>query len=119
MEAVFSTYLSAFGFTLGKIHRMGSDKDIPSAIAVLRGLKATSPALPETLSGFLEESGFVVPPERWVDAKLDWLRKQNLVLRRDDGCYVLTEPGLRVVPHGKGSSSSDVQRALALARRKW
>jgi hypothetical protein len=119
MEKAFSEYLRVFGLTLGKIHHTGFDKELPSPLAVLRALKATSPSLPEAISGILEGAGFLVPPKRWMDAKLDWLRKQHLVLRRNDGCYVMTESGLRVIPHGQGSSSSDVQRALALARRKW
>ena len=119
MEVVFSEYLKVFGLTLGKIHRPGLERELPSALAVLRALKATSPSPPEMVSEFLEGAGFLVPPKRWMDAKLDWLRKQQLILRRQDGCYVMTETGLRLVPHGKGSSSSDVQRALALARRKW
>jgi hypothetical protein len=119
MEQALSEYLKVFSLTLGKIHRTGLDKEVPSLLALLRALKTTSPSLPETISGILEGAGFLVPPKRWMEAKLDWLRKQHLILRRKDGCYVMTESGLRVVPHGQGSSSSDVQRALALARRKW
>jgi len=39
--------------------------------------------------------------------------------QKSTGTYVLTDSALGVVPAGARYTSSDIDRALALGRRKW
>lgn len=93
--------------------------DTPTNPMIIRRLKVISPATTEELAESLSGAGVKIPNVRWLQSKLDALRKQGLVVRSKTGVYCLTELGLSVVPHGKNRNSSDIDRALALARRKW
>jgi hypothetical protein len=98
---------------------LGETEELPTNPTILRSLKIYSPALVEELAGHLRSSGSLVPHVRWLETKLDTLRRNGLVSRSSDGKYSLTELALSTVPYGRSRSSSDVERALALGRRKW
>ena len=119
VKSAVLAYLATFDLELGVIRLADSSAPLPSLMAILRALKTESPALPEELALKLTTLGFTVPSTRWVAKMLDSLRRRNRALRRRDGSYVLTQDGLDLVPHGRGSQGSDVARALALGRRKW
>jgi len=84
---------------------------------VLAILRQLAPADVSTLAGKLADQGFSIPSLDWVNRCLDSMRKSNLVLRRRDGCYVLTMEALRRLGTRKDRRSPDVRRLLALARR--
>lgn len=93
--------------------------ELPTNLAILRSLKIYAPVSVQALADALIQRGAVIPQVRWLQTKLDTMRKAGTVLRLEDGEYILTELGLSSVPTSKNRSSSDVERALALGRRKW
>lgn len=90
----------------------------PSTTAILRSIKVHAPASLATVNQDLIRRGFSCPSEKWLSYKLDVARKRGLLLRDQDGRFLLTASGLEVVPWSRTASSSDVDRMLALARRK-
>ena len=97
----------------------GDSVDLPSNPVILRKLKVLAPITTQRLAEALRAAGSTVPDLRWLQSKLDTLRKHGLLIRSKAGEYCLTELGLGAVPHGPNRLSSDVERALALGRRKW
>ncbi len=97
----------------------GAGADTPTNPMILRRLKIVAPATTEQLAEALSAAGATIPETRWLQSKLDTLRKQGFVARSNAGTYCLTELGLSLVPHSRNRSSSDIDRALALGRRKW
>lgn len=90
----------------------------PSVAAVLRSVKVHAPASLEAIMADLGKRGFSCPSQNWLSYKLDGARKRGLVVRDHAGRFTLTGEGLDVVPKTRTASSSDVERMLALARRK-
>ncbi|MHB1079737.1 MAG: hypothetical protein ACYC67_10050 [Prosthecobacter sp.] len=97
----------------------GASASLPSGLVILRRIKVNAPITREVLAERLISAGSTIPDVRWLQRRLDKLRKQGLVHREASGDYCLTEAALATVPHGKGRSSSDIERALALGMRKW
>lgn len=92
----------------------------PSTIAILRSVKILAPVSLEGLADDLRKRGMPSPSDRWLAGRLDSARKRALLVRQKIGTYVLTAAGLQVVPHTRSGSSSDVDRMLAMAkRRQW
>lgn len=112
-------YLELFDKKLRFIHWSGEKKEKPSNPIILRAVKTAAPAEVAEIQKIIEMKGLFVPSSEWLNGKLDLLRKNDMLLRQQDKTYVLTHKGLRLVPHGNFKSSSDIERALALGRRKW
>jgi hypothetical protein len=112
-------YLELFDLKLAGLHLTGLGRELPSKIVILRAVKASAPSTIDDIKRFLESNGFAVPSFPWLNGKLDVLRKNKMLIRQEDGSYVMTEIGLRFVPHGAFRSSSDIERALVLGRKKW
>ena len=92
----------------------------PSTIAILRSVKTLAPVSLDGIAANLRQRGIPSPSDRWLAGRLDSARKRGLLVRQKAGTYVLTALGLQVVPHTRSGSSSDVDRMLALAkRRQW
>lgn len=92
----------------------------PSTIAILRTVKTLAPVTLDGISANLRSRGMPSPSDRWLAGRLDGARKRGLLVRQKIGTYVLTAAGLHVVPHTRSGSSSDVDRMLAMAkRRQW
>lgn len=119
LSRAISDYFKLYEMEIGHIDWGGMEKEPPSPVAILRAIKKAAPAPVHTIKRLLEDGGFSIPSASWIERKLDVLRKQNTVLRQENGSYVLTDIGLRSVPHGAYRSSSDIERALALGRKKW
>jgi hypothetical protein len=93
--------------------------DLPTNPVVLRNLKIYAPVTTERLAQTLQSKSFLIPSVHWLQVKLDKLRKLELIIRSKEGDYSLTEQGLTATPYGPYRLSSDVDRALALGKRKW
>jgi len=92
----------------------------PSTTAILRTVKTLAPVGLEGIAADLRKRGMPSPSDRWLAGRLDSARKRGLLVRQKIGTYVLTAAGLQVVPHTRSGSSSDVDRMLAMAkRRQW
>lgn len=91
-----------------------------NALDVLRSVKIGQPSTIEDLMSHLTTNGLGVDELKSVNRHLDLLRKSGLVLySTTDKMWRITQQGLSQLPASKSSGSSDVARALALARRRW
>lgn len=97
----------------------GVGANLPSTPVILRRIKVHAPITTDALAQILQSEGLSLPDSRWLQRNLDRLRKQALLSRSKAGKYCLTEKALGVVPRSRNRTSSDVERALALGRRKW
>lgn len=104
----------------GEVHveEMSAELPQPSQLNILKALKLCAPVTVEQLEAYLKEHGFSLPSTRWLSGKLDAARKRDWVVRSNDGRVALTVLGLAVVPASRRRNSSDIERVLALGRRK-
>ena len=118
LETISTELFKVFGFEAPNVV-FANGLELPSNLAILRALKIHAPALVEELLDALRKRQTPVPDIRWLQTKLDTMRKTGLVVRAGSGQYVLTEQALAIVPISKKRASSDVERALALGRVRW
>lgn len=119
IEDHFASLLNEAELQLGVMQWLDSPADLPGLIVLLRRLKALQPV---DLSGITEniQENYSSVTDKWVSHKLDQLRKKGFLLRqKSTGTYVLTDKALKVIPAGARRTSSDIDRALALGKRKW
>lgn len=119
VKGVVEEYLKLTDIEEYTIHWGLGELSLPTTVAILRAIKVTAPAKLDELEINLIENGFCWPSQTWLKNKLDLFRKKGLLIRQQDGSYVLSQETLAKVPHGNFRTSSDVERALALGRRKW
>lgn len=112
-------HLAPSGMSLGDVYIIGASGNSPTKAVILKEAKIRSPVSVKSLGAALVKAGFDVPGDRWLRGKLDLLRKDGLLLWRQDSTYVLSEKGLESVPLVRSRNGSDVARALVLARKKW
>jgi len=116
LRTLAADYLKKANLVLHEVHLAGSY--LPSTAIVLRSVKVVQPATVESVASEISRQGFASVPPRWVKAKLDCLRRGGLVIWQR-GVYSITGAGLLVLPISRSRLSSDVERALALGRRRW
>lgn len=109
-------YLENVGITLHEIYLYGAL--MPSTAMVLRSVKVLQPATSEEVAKYLAKRGFQKVPIRWVKSQLDRLRKKDFITWSNE-TYSITYAGLSSLPIVRGRSSSDIERALALGKRRW
>ncbi|MBS0298712.1 MAG: hypothetical protein JSR32_02070 [Proteobacteria bacterium] len=115
----FSSVLEDADFQLGSLSWRDSPADLPTVIALLRVIKVLQPVSITELIVEVQKSYSSVS-DGWLNHKLDLLRKKGLVLRQKiNNTYVLSGEALSVIPVGARRNSSDIERALALGRKKW
>jgi hypothetical protein len=119
LKEAISEYLKLFSAKLRQLHFGDEEPNVPTSVAILKSIKVFAPVHLHELEANLRTANAILPSASWLRGKLDLLRKQGLILWRQDGQYVVTSSGLAVIPHTKTRTSSDVQRALVLGRRKW
>lgn len=92
--------------------------ELPSLSSLLRKIKVHQPIrMQDLLEDLLPNYASV--SDKWLNRKLDQLRKKGFVRREKNGCYVLSAMALAAIPAGTRYTSSDIERALALGKRKW
>lgn len=109
-------YLEKVGLTLHEIDLQGAS--MPSSAMLLRTIKVLQPTTAEEVAKHLAKRGFYNVPIRWVKSQLDRLRKMDFITWSNK-IYSITFTGLSSLPIMRGRSSSDVERALALGKRRW
>ncbi|MBM2765233.1 hypothetical protein [Burkholderia anthina] len=112
-------FLSALGVAAGNLYLLVPEVRQPNDMEILRALKIKAPLNVGALKIELLAGKDVPIDEKWLNAKLDGLRKKGLVSRIGAGKYLLTEQALGLVPVSRSRRSLDISRALELARRKW
>lgn len=118
LKAAISELLREAKFDAVHIEEISAELPQPSLMNILRGLKSCAPATVDQLVVYLNDHGFSCPSARWLSGKLDGARKRDWVVRSNDGRFALTIEGLGVVPASRRRTSSDIERILALGRRK-
>lgn len=118
IKLFYQETLSNEQYRLGEIHWLGSPDYLPTKLALLRIIKSHQPI---SLNEFLERlrKDYVSVDTKWLKSSLDQLRKKQFIHWQRPGEYVLTYEGLGAIPTGARRSSSDIERALALGRKKW
>jgi len=119
IKAKVARYLRSLNRYIENLHFINTSGNKPSLMAILRVTKTISPAGLDDIELQLHNAGFFKFTKKWLSSQLDLLRKKKLVTYLDNGNYSLTSQALSLVPHDKTSRSSDIQRMLALGRRKW
>lgn len=111
-------FLAEAKLSIESLEFLVADRPEPSIPAILRSVKALSPADIGAIVTHLGKRGFGCPSDRWMAGRLDLARKHGFLVRDKRGHFVLTALGLDLVPHTRSRSSTDVERMLLLARRK-
>ncbi|GEM_PF-777107 len=119
IQEVVEEYLKLSDVNHYMVHWGLGELSLPTTVAILRAIKITAPADLGAIENNLSQNAFSWPSQTWLKNKLDLFRKKGLLLRQQDESYVLTQETLSKIPHGNFRTSSDVERALALGRRKW
>lgn len=118
LEEFASLNLKNLGIEIDAFEVVYPAQPQPSVVAILRAVKMLAPAPVERILDYLNGRGFICPSVSWLSSKLDGARKRGFIVRSTLGQFSLTSEGLDVVPRSRSSSSSDVERMLALAKRK-
>lgn len=113
-----SDLITGADLVIGNIQWTGTKTNLPSIPALLRLIKTLQPVEVGALSESLKENYDSVD-EKWLKKNLDNLRRKGALHWQKPGSYTLTADSLAFVPAGTRRSSSDIDRALALGRRKW
>lgn len=98
------------------ILKFETEKNYPSPTACLRILRRNAPCSPDELALRLNLPGFDQMSPGEVQRFLDTARRKGLVVRREDGRYILSLECLMKLGSSRDRFSPDVSRALALRR---
>ena len=112
-------YFDLYNIKLRSIGFIDLESSKPTKSIILKYIKILSPVSLEDLVKSLDLDGYKIESKKNINNKLDLLRKKHLILRQSDGTYAPTELALRSIPSGRYRKSTDVQRFLALRRKKW
>lgn len=105
------------GATIDRVEVARIELNTPPTNVIFRTIRYHQPLSESELRTLLEGKGYEFPRKvRWMERRLDKFRKSSLLLW-DDGNYVVTEKGIRLMHGGEGRDSADVCRALALGER--
>jgi hypothetical protein len=119
IESTLSNILKESALKKGVIQWIDSKTEVPSVTTILRAVKSIQPS---TLRDLLENLSMEYPDlsSKWLNKQLDKMIKGNFLIRENlEKTYALSSKGLSVIPNSMNRNSSDVLRALALARKKW
>lgn len=114
-----TTVLKPLELSIGRVSYAVLRDDAPSEHQIIRALSTHAPTSAKGLQSQLGDMGYTVPSSRWLNRKLDFLTRNGFVVYQQSVGFALTESGLGLLPRQEHRYSPDVQRALALARRKW
>ena len=116
MITVIKDYLKNVDLTLHEMYLHGAS--IPSSAMILRSVKILQPATAQEITKYIIDRGFLSVPIKWIKSQLDLLRKKKFIIWSKE-TYSITYEGLSSLPIVRGRSSSDIERALALGKRRW
>ena len=121
VDKIKELVLEYFGLHEIDVSKIVTDEVVRDEANLIHILLSVKEIAPINLDGLQTKMGndYFIPSQKWLQTKLDGLRRNGFLIRQSDGTYVLTDMGLSVTPSGTTRSSSDITRALFLARRKW
>lgn len=118
IEEHLRSILAEANIIVGAISWTSTESEFPTLAGILREIKINQPIELQKLLDLLHED-YASISDKWLNRKLDQLRKKGFLRREKNGCYVLTALAIASVPAGTRYTSSDIERALALGKRKW
>ena len=118
IEGHIRSILEEANIIINAINWTSTESELPTLAAILRETKINQPIDIKRLLDLLHED-YASISDKWLNRKLDQLRKKGFLRREKNGCYVLTALAIASVPAGTSYTSSDIERALALGKRKW
>ncbi|AZP13562.1 hypothetical protein [Undibacterium parvum] len=89
---------------------------LPSILVCLRTIRTLAPIMNHALLTELVNGGFSIPSLDWLNRRLDVMRKDGKIIRKEDGTYVLSLISLEKLGSERGRGSPDIKRILALGR---
>jgi len=98
---------------------LSSESRTPSDAAILRSIRKTQPTSLHRLTGDLQDQGFTIPNRKWLRHRIDHLRQRGLAIAGKDTPINLSGTAIERMSSFRGRNTGDVERALALARRRW
>ncbi len=94
------------------------DAQTPTKTELLFAIRTLAPIGSTALCDELSKQKFVLPSVDWLDRQLESLRQSGFLVRTQTGNYALTLDALRRLGTSRSKRSRDVERLLALARRR-
>lgn len=90
----------------------------PTKTKILNLVRLNSPVSLDTMFATLTQQGFLVPTKQHLSKTIDRFRKENLIIRRKDGGFILTNKAIHKLSTKINRESPDVKRILAKANQK-
>lgn len=118
IEKYLTIVLDERDFSLNVISWVNSLLELPTLPYLLRMIKTHQPIEMRGLLELLNEEYSSIS-YIWISRKLEQLMQKGLIQRDRNGSYVLLSAALSLIPAGTRYTSSDIERALALGKRKW
>lgn len=115
---VVQEYLASLGISFSSIN-WGTPKTQIRDPQIIRAVKGSQPVSIEGLAvtiKILYEVEFNLVRLR---TRLDTLRRKGILVRNPNGTYALTYSGIKMIPSIRSGVSADIDRVLALGKRKW
>lgn len=119
LKRKISDLLSAYDVNLANFFFNELADEVPTPYQIMRKLYTLAPVQLEKIQSALKLEGSPCPSAHWLKRQLDHLQTNHLVVWQQSGCYVLSAQGLAMIPGLRGRTSPDIERALAISRRKW
>jgi hypothetical protein len=120
LTKVIAPIFHRFGLSLAGVTLVSPMREDVSDARLLRAAKILAPCDSVAVARRLKELDDIEIAPDLVHRRLDLLRQKGLLTYLGGRRFALTLSGLAVVPISTSRrDSSDIQRVLALARRKW
>nr|WP_067286146.1 hypothetical protein [Marinobacterium profundum] len=95
------------------------EKTKPTKAFILKKIKILQPISLDDLNVEINLHELFYCDPKWLNSMLDNLRKKKFITRSKNAGYSLTALGIEIVPAGTSRTSSDIERALAISKKKW
>ena len=119
LTRVLTPLLHSAGLSLVAVSLVSPMREDVSDARLLRAAKILSPCDGAAVAGRLKQMDDIDIAADLVHRRLDVLRQKGLLVYLGDRAFALTVKGLASVPTSSRRDSSDIERALALAKSKW
>jgi hypothetical protein len=119
LKSIIAPLLHSSGLSLASLSLVSPSREDVTDARLLRAAKILSPCDGAAVARRLKENERIDIAADLVHRRLDILRQKGLLVYLGDRRFALTLKGLASVPTSTRRNSSDIERALALARSKW
>ncbi len=103
------------GLYISVPHPVGT---VPTLAEIIRAVRVAQPATLEQLAASFKQRGFAELTSGVLNSQLDLARMRGLLTQTNGRFFALTARGIAASPPTTGRKSPDIERALALGRRR-